>query len=136
MFCIRTRPNQSPLIFCEDLSSSSTLHNNLHVLMRNGEIHTFPFLGFIRLDNVHHINAKFVKVLYIEAYSPDGEFSGFYQIPNARGCYTVGMWVGDGVKICLYNNYLKNHPLPDGFGERDRPKGDVVYLGGRANQDN
>lgn len=129
MLCIRTRSGMSPLILREDLSSSSKLHKHLHVLMRNGEIRSFPFHGFIHLDNVYPLGAQFVKVLYVEAFSSDGEFSKFCEISNFRKCYTVGMWTGSGVKVCLYNNSPRSHPLSEGFEERgNQPKGDVINL--------
>lgn len=129
MFCIRTRSGMSPLILREDLSSSSKLHKHLHVLMRNGEIRSFPFHGFIHLDNVYPLGAQFVKTLYVEAFSPDGEFSKFCEISNFRKCYTVGMWTGAGVKVCLYNNRPRSLPLPDDFEEKvGESKGSVISL--------
>lgn len=129
MFCIRTRSGMSPLILREDLSSSSKLHKHLHVLMRNGEIRSFPFHGFIHLDNVYPLGAQFVKVLYVEAFSSDGEFSKFCEIPNFRNFYIVGMWTGTGVKVCLYSNSPRSHPLPDDFEEKvGESKGCLISL--------
>lgn len=129
MFCIRTRSGMSPLILREDLSSSSKLHKHLHILMRNGEIRSFTFHGFIHLDNVYPLGVQFVKVLYVEAFSSDGEFSKFCEITNARKCYVVGIWTGTGVKVCLYNNSPRSHPLPEGFEERgSQSKSDVINL--------
>ncbi|CAE6879001.1 hypothetical protein ACOMICROBIO_GDFFDHBD_00103 [Vibrio sp. B1REV9] len=85
MFCIRTRPHRTPLIYREDLSTSSILHNDLHILMRYGDARAFPFRGFARLDIVRPMRTQFVKILYVEAFAPDGELSGFVLIPLMSG---------------------------------------------------
>ncbi len=131
MFCIRVRPSYSPFVFRENLTTSSILHSNLHVLMRNGEIRQLPFSGFLHIDRVRPLRPRFVKILYIEAFTPDGEFSRFTEIHNSRESYAVGIWDGSGVKVCVYNNRLKTYPLSEEFvdGLKSRNLTNVVRLG-------
>ncbi len=129
MFCIRIRPSYSPFIFRDDLTTSSILHTNLHVLMRNGEIKPLPFNGFLQIDNVKPLRTQYVKILHIEAFSSDGEFSKFTEIPDARSRYTVGVWDGGGVKVCVYGNSLKTFPLPENVSNQPTGKnGNVVNI--------